>query len=258
LPVKKNPFPTLNNFLTAVSFLTVIPVSIDVTERKNALAEAMVFFPLVGLGMAGISLGLVHLLEPFLSERLVNILLVLFPIVLSGGLHIDGLADFFDGFFQGKNRDDILRVMKDPHIGVWGTLAVVFFVLLKWELLALLPSKGTMFLSAITLSRWSHVFLSYLQPYARGDGGLGDTVAKKVGKRELWGTSVFALSAVLLLNPNGLWVFLGIFVFVLGMGRLCRKKIGGITGDTIGATGEMSEIVSYILFLGITKLTAVS
>ena len=254
---KKNPFPILNDFLVAVSFLTILPVSIDVTEKKNALARAMIFFPLVGLGIAGISFGLVHLFEPFLSERLSNLLLVLIPIVLSGGLHTDGLSDFFDGFFQGKNRDDILRVMKDSRIGVWGTLSIIFFVLIKWELLMILPLKGKIFLLAMTLSRWSHVFLSYLQPYARSEGGLGESVAKKVGAREIIGASIFTLLAAFLLGWKGLCEFLGIFLFVLWMGHFCQKKIGGITGDTIGATGEMSEIISYILFLVITKLSPV-
>ena len=257
MPIKKNLFPILNDFLIAVSFLTILPVSIDVTEKKNVLARAMIFFPLVGLGIAGVSLGLVHLLEPFLSERLSNLLLVLIPIVLSGGLHTDGLSDFFDGFFQGKNRDDILRVMKDSHIGVWGALSIIFFVLIKWELLMILPFKGKIFLLAMTLSRWSHVFLSYLQPYARSEGGLGESVAKKIGAREIIGMSILTLLVAVLLSWNGLCVSLGIFLFVLWMGHFCQKKIGGITGDTIGATGEMSEIISYILFLLITKLSPV-
>jgi cobalamin 5'-phosphate synthase/cobalamin synthase len=240
----------------AVSFLTILPVTVDVTEKKNALARAMIFFPLIGLGIAGISLGLLHWLEPFLSVRLSNLLLVLLPIILSGGLHTDGLSDFFDGFFQGKNRGDILRVMKDPHIGVWGTLSIVFFVLIKWELLMVLPSKERIFLVAITLSRWSHVFLSYLQPYARSEGGLGETVAKKIGFKEVIGASISTLLVVALLGWIGLCVSLGIFLFVLWMGHFCRRKINGITGDTIGATGEMSEIISYVLFLVVTKLSS--
>lgn len=257
MPIKKNRFPILNDFLIAVSFLTIFPVSIDVTEKKNALARAMIFFPLVGFGIAGVSLGLVKLLDPFLSERLGNLLLVLLPIVLSGGLHLDGLSDFFDGFFQGKNRDDILGAMKDPHIGVWGTLSIIFFILIKWELLMILPSKGKILLVAITLSRWSHVFLSSLQPSARSEGSLGEAVAKKVGAREIIGSSILTLLAVFLLGWKGLYEFFGIFLFVLWMGNFCQKKIGGITGDTIGATGEMSEIISYILFLAITKLSPV-
>ena len=85
--------------------------------RAFILTLAMIFFPLVGLAIAGVSLGVVYLLEPFLSERLSTLLLVLIPIVLSGGLHTDGLSDFFDGFFQGKNRNDILQVMKERLSG---------------------------------------------------------------------------------------------------------------------------------------------
>ena len=251
LPIKKNQLPILNDFFTAVSFLTIIPVSVEGAEKKNALASAMIFFPLVGFGIAGVSFGLVHFWEPFLSERISNLLLVLLPILFSGGLHIDGVADFFDGFFQGKNREDILRVMKDPHIGVWGSLSIVFFVLIKWEPLMIVPFKGKIFLIAMTLSRWAQVFLSYSHSYAGKETGLGESVAQKIGRKEFAGATVFTFLAALLLGWKGLCVFLGIFLFVLGMGAFYKKKINGITGDLIGATAEMSELAAYVLFITI-------
>lgn len=250
---KKSPFPILDDFFLAVSFLTIIPLTVAVSDRKNALASAMLFFPAVGLGIAALSLGLVALLEPFFPERFLNLLLVLFPIVLSGGLHVDGLADFFDGFFQGKTREDILAVMKDPRVGVWGALSVVFLVLIKWELLMMAPFKEKIFLFAVTLSRWSFVVLSYLHPPARKEGGLGETVARKTGLRELGGASLCAFAVALLLGWRGFCVGAGVLVFVLAAGHFYRRKIGGITGDTIGATGEMSEVVAYLLFIVITK-----
>ncbi len=254
MQIKKNQNPILIDFLTAVSFLTIIPIAVAVSDRKNALPSAMIFFPVVGFGIAVACLGLVQVLEPVFGERFANLLLVLFPIVLSGGLHTDGLADFFDGFFQGKNREEILRVMRDPHIGVWGALGIVFFVLVKWELLMILPHKEKIFLVAMTLSRWSHVFLSYLQPYARPEGGLGELVARKVGRPQLTGASIFAFGAALLLAGKGLGVFgVGLF-FVWLMGQFYQKKIGGITGDLLGATGEMTEIASYVLFLSFIKI----
>jgi adenosylcobinamide-GDP ribazoletransferase len=174
---------------------------------------------------------------------------VLFPILLSGCLHMDGFADFFDAFFQKKDRQEILTVMKDPHIGVWGVVGVMFCILLKWECLMIVPFRFESFLLAITLSRWAHVFLSYLQPYAGQDGGLGQAVAKKVGIRELLGASVFTLAVALILGLPGLLVFLIIALMVVLLGRFYKYRIGGITGDLIGATGEMCEIAAYMVIL---------
>ncbi len=249
MPTKKNLPAFLNDFLVALSFLTVLPISVEVSDKKNALARAMMFFPLIGLGIAAVSLGAAHVLKPYFPERLINLLLVLFPIVISGCLHTDGLADFFDGFFQGKNKEDILAVMKDPHIGVWGVMGILFFVLLKWELLMIVPFKEKIFLIAITLSRWAQVFLSSLQPYARREGGLGESVAGQVGGVQLAIAGIITILVSLMIGIKGVIAFIVIGVFVFLMGKFCQRRIGGITGDLIGATGEMSELLTYFLFV---------
>ncbi len=251
MPEKNKQNPLCDDFFTALSFLTIIPVRGSVQRRKDALASSMFFFPLVGFGIAAVSLGLSRISGVFLSQRIANLLLVLFPILLSGCLHMDGFADFFDAFFQKKGREEILRVMKDPHIGVWGVVGVVFCILLKWECLMIVPLKAQSFLLAMTLSRWAHVFLCYLQLYAGQEGGLGEAVAKKVGLRELMGSTILTLPVTLMLGLPGLFVFSVIALFVLLSGRFYKGRIGGITGDLIGATGEMSEIIVYMVILSI-------
>ena len=146
------------DFLSAVSFLTIVPIPSRILSKTRSLVSSMVFYPFIGFLIAALSLGLVAGLKPFLSERLESLLLVLFPILLSGGLHVDGLADFFDGFFQGRNREGILAVMKDSRIGVWGTLSVVFLVLLKWEFLMIVPVREMSFLTALTLISWKEAW----------------------------------------------------------------------------------------------------
>ncbi len=249
MPEKNRQNPLHDDFFTALSFLTIIPVRGSALDRKNALASSMFFFPLIGFGIAAVSLGASKIAEPFLSQRIANLLLVLFPILLSGCLHMDGFADFFDAFFQKKDQEEILRVMKDPHIGVWGVVGVMFCILLKWECLMIMPFKIQSFLLAVTLSRWAQVFLSYLQPYARKEGGLGESVAQKVSARGLLGASIFTLPVALMLGLPGLIVFLVVALMVIFLGRFYKRRIGGITGDLIGATSEMSEIAAYMVIL---------
>jgi len=240
------------NFLTAVSFLTIIPVSPRFFKKKYALNKSLRYFPLVGLLIGMVSLLCVSFFQNNFSERFINLLLVLFPVIFTAGLHLDAVADFLDGFFQGKNKEDILRIMKDSHIGVWGVTGVIFCILLKWELLSILPSKNTGYLLALTLSRWTHVFLSYHHTYARPEGGLGKLVVGKIKIEELLVASVFTFVISLWLGWHGILVYLGVLCFVWLMGKLYKKKLGGVTGDILGATGEMTEIVVFISLVVLT------
>ena len=236
----------IKDFGTAVLFLTILPAPRPAQHDHRALASSMIFFPLVGFLIAAVSLGLVTAVTPFFPERFSTLLLVLIPILLTGALHVDGFADFFDAFFFGRSREHMLQIMKDSRIGVWGAVSIVFLVLMKWELLLLVPMRGKTFLAALALARWSQVLLSWFQPAAREGEGLGSQVAKRVGARELIGSSVFALAACALLNVQGFALALAVVAFVLISGVIYKKKFGGITGDLIGATSEMTELTVFL------------
>jgi len=237
----------------------------------------MGYFPFVGFCIGLLSLIIVSVFEQAFSQRLVNLLLVLLPILLSGGLHVDGLADSFDAFFhpprsnknpegreiaekqnrerfaRGKSKEDILRVMRDSRIGVWGALSIVFLVLIKWELIMLLPNKAVNYLFALSASRWAHVVLCFLLPYAREENGLGKEVAGLIQKKELLLSTFLMLGISLLLGLKGVVVLLMCWGFIYLLSRFYKRKIDGITGDVIGATGELTEIFVYItivIFIG--------
>ena len=236
---------TFQSFLTALSFLSILPVQ---TGKASAakLASSMIFFPVVGFLIASVSLCLVHFLEPFFYHRIAALLLVLFPILLSGGLHLDGFADFCDGL-QGKTRTDMLRIMKDSRTGVWGAGSVFFLILLKWELILMLSSRAEIYLLALTVSRASQVFLSFALPYAGYEKGLGKSVAQKVKKRELMGAGLFTvLTGFFLLGFVGieLMALTTLFIFLLGL--FYKKKLGGVTGDLLGASSELTELVIFL------------
>lgn len=247
----------------ALSFLTVIPLpgarkgglaradgsglpDRAADRRLSKLARAMIFFPLVGFLIGTASLLIGAGLSTSLFPRLQALALVTLPILLTGGLHLDGFADFCDGF-GGKNKEEILRIMRDSHVGVWGVAGVLLLLIWKMELLAALPSRGGAFLLSLTASRWAQVVLAYFLPYANPEGGLGESVAKKVKVRELSGATGFLAVLVFFLGVPGLVTFLALLPFLVLAGFLFFKRVGGITGDLLGAASEATEV--YVLFI---------
>ncbi len=238
----------ISEFFEAVRFLTILPLPGGGGEGK--LARATFFFPLVGFLIAVATLAVTQLLSFDLFVRLEALSLVTLPILLTGGLHLDGLADFCDGFFGAKEKNEIFRIMRDSRVGAWGVLGVILALFWKWELLASLSGRGSALLFSLTASRWAQVVLAYFLPYANPAGGVGELVAKKVGLRELVGASVFLSLVGFFLKGKGVLCFIALLPFLAGIGFLFRKRVGGVTGDLLGAASEMTEIfILLVLFL---------
>lgn len=238
----------ISNFVLAVRFLTILPL--PYREKEGDLARAMFFFPLVGFLIGILSLVLTQALSLPVFIRLEALGLVTFPVLLAGGLHVDGFADFCDGFFAGKNKEGILQIMRDSRIGVWGALGTVLLLFWKWELLASLSGRSGALLLALTASRWAQVVLAYFLPYANPSGGLGEGVAKKVKIRELTGATAFLALVTFFLGAKGLVCFIALLPFLAGIGFLFWKRLGGLTGDLLGAASEVTEVfMFFILFL---------
>lgn len=234
----------IRDLLEAFRFLTVFPFP-QRFGKTGTLSRSMLFFPLVGFVIGALSLGIYFLARSFFSERISALILIGTPILLSGGLHVDGFADFCDGFFGGKDRADVLRIMKDPNIGVWGALGLVFLVLAKFELIQLAFPKEKVFLMAMAASRWTQVALSFFLPYAGSGGGLSEGVAGRVKVSCFLGATLFVLFPVLWLGAKGVLIFSALIVFLILLSILFRKKIGGLTGDVIGASSEMTELFIF-------------
>lgn len=239
----------INHFLEAVRFLTILPV--PGRNGKGDLARATFFFPLVGLLVGVVSIGITRLLSLDSFGRLESLAFVTLPILLTGGLHVDGFSDFCDGFFGGKGKDEVLRIMRDSRIGVWGALGILLAVFWKWELLASLARRKEVFVLALTASRWSQVVLSYFLSYANSEGGLGQSVAKKVGLSELIGASALLALLVFFLKGWALLCWFALLPFLAGLGFFFWKRVGGITGDLLGAASEATELfillVSFLI-----------
>jgi len=236
---------------TALAFLTLLPSPRYDDFKGDELGRAMGAFPLIGLLLGGILFGIDLLLVPRLPAGLVNIILIATLVLLTGGIHLDGLMDTADGFGGGNNRARVLEIMRDSRTGSFGVLAVILLLMVKWEALnSLSPSiKGPALLLMPVLARWGQVMLAYISPSARVDG-FGRHVIKGLGIPSLATAFSSALViAVLLAGWPGLALIVLASVFSFLWSRLFVIRIGGITGDVIGALSELLEVIILLFFV---------
>ena len=245
-------------FLVAVQFLTRIPTPQVANLPADWLARSGKYFPLVGAiigGLSALALLGAHLI--WRTGALPALLAVGAGLVLTGALHEDGLADAADGFGGGRSPEQRLAIMKDPRLGTYGALALGFALALKTAALATLPAQlgAAGLLSAHVGARAAAVWTMSFLPYA------AEATASKVaapqralGFWELGLTLAFALAPVLLLiPPAGLACAGGAALTALLVARGSAKRIGGHTGDVLGAVEQAYEIV---FLLALSALSA--
>ena len=241
-----------NELLSALQFLTVITIRKTLPFDEVTFGRSAAFFPLVG----GIIGGLVWCLDLMLSQLfppvLLSVVLTAALAILSRGLHLDGLADSADGFFGGRDRQHCLDIMKDSRIGTFGVLALTGVLLLKVRALDLLAGEmrtHALFLAPL-LSRWALVGMAFHSRPAR-DEGLGALLVRNVRGRELLWASAFSLVVTTVVGGCvGLLLFAVITGITVGVTRYCRHRLGGVTGDTFGAIGELVETVALCWYAG--------
>lgn len=232
---------------SAVAFLTVIPAAGRSGDAGTRLGRA--YFPAVG-ALLGFGAGVVLLVVSTLITPLVGAAAALAVLaLLTGGLHLDGLADTADGLFGGRDRERRLEIMRDPRVGSFGAIALVLVLLIDAGLLAsIAPARAVLSLVvAGALSRWAMLWLVVLLPYARPQG-LG--MAASGGHRvfDLVLGSLLAAVACLLDWRRALIAVLLVAVTATGLAAFARKRIGGATGDVYGAAVEICQLAVLVAF----------
>jgi cobalamin 5'-phosphate synthase/cobalamin synthase len=230
---------------TALAFLTRIPVPVAWTGGAEVVGRSSRFFPLVGLLLGGCYWCVAQLPFPPLVTAVAILISEAF---LTGALHMDGLADMGDGFGGGHTREDVLRIMKDHQIGTYGAVALLLALLLKASALAELLPAGKLWplVFAPAAARWVTVWLSLRGPYARSSGT--GAVSHFIGWTEVVWASGWVACLLVLWRSEQAWIA---FVPVLLCGefllRWGRRKIGGVTGDVIGAATFVSEVLVLVV-----------
>ena len=254
----------MKDFVLMIQFLTRIPLKMEVKTDKNSFARGVLFFPLIGLIIGLFNYALYASTLAILPQGgvfLATVFAVIGNIIITGGLHIDGLADTCDGIFSGRKRERILEIMKDSHIGTFGTIAIIVDLLLRIGLINGLTGKfaAIAIILSPVLSKTAVVQLMTISTYARAEG-MGGFFLGKLDRWRITGSlflEVFILNLTLflLLGPIKLMdvilinlVVSGcILVLIFVYRSYIYKYIKGMTGDTIGAANEIFEWV----FLGL-------
>ncbi|WP_266160852.1 adenosylcobinamide-GDP ribazoletransferase [Dyella silvatica] len=235
----------MRGLLAAIGFLTRLPVPVSTFDDARAQSSSLAWYPLVGLLLGGWLCGLawlVHGWPPMLSAAV----LLLAWVVSTGGLHLDGLADSADAWVGGLgDRERTLTIMKDPRSGPAGVSALILLLLTKFAALASVTTPLWSALLLAPLLARSALTLAFLSiPYVRS-GGLGSGLVDAPRLACMVGLLCAAVVCVAFGWRGGLALLCTLMVFI-GWRHACRKRLGGMTGDTCGALTELVEVVVLI------------
>ncbi len=245
------------SFLFALSFLTIIPVLYRRQISPGEAGRSIAYFPVVGIIIGLILAALNWLLSLFLPSMIVNGLLIVSLVVISGALHLDGFVDTCDGLAGHKAVEDRWAVMHDSRAGAFGIIGAVLLLLVKYVSLSSVPGSLLMVTLVLVpvLSRWAMAYAVFAYPYARPDG-LGKsfkqgaswqgfavataiTLAAAIGLARLANAAYFYLT--------GLAIMSGVWVVVIAVAAYLKRKFSGLTGDTYGAINEVAEVTVLII-----------
>jgi adenosylcobinamide-GDP ribazoletransferase len=233
----------------AFAFMTVLPIRLKEELSPGDLGKASSWYPLVGVFIGGLVWLAKYGLQQVFTPLLAAVLSVAFWVFLSGGLHLDGLADCFDGMLNSSLPERRLEIMKDPRLGTFGGLGLVLALLIKVEAVySLAPgSDWIAILTAAALGRWM-ILLAGKQPLAR-PGGMGADFALGLRMSSFAWAAILPVVLVILGGWRGLIAAGLAHLAALGIFRLVRSRLGGVTGDVYGLIVEVTELVVLLTFV---------
>ncbi len=237
----------MKGFLAALQFLTIIPVKLKGGVSEDEMPSSAAWFPAVGL-IVGILLAFAYeALSRIFPVPVVCAFVLTLSEAVTGGLHIDGFIDTMDGIASGADRKRMLEIMHEGRPGALGLASVILLFLSKYSLLLSLP-EGTAGISLVAMSvmsRASFVASAVFYPYAReGSEGLGKVFIGKVKQPAAVIAAVTLLAVVIFIfRARALILLPAVAAAFIACNLYFSKKLGGVTGDTIGAVGEVLEVI---------------
>ncbi|MBN1384250.1 MAG: adenosylcobinamide-GDP ribazoletransferase [Elusimicrobia bacterium] len=237
------------SFFTAVGFLTIIPVP---KKYSREFRHSIIFFPIAGLLIGGILTGIYLLFSKFTPKIVTDFLVLAVLTSISGGIHIDGLADTLDGFYGGKDKSSIIGIMDDPHPGTIGITGIILILLGKFLLLYSLPLEHVfqaLILTAV-ISRFCMTLpIAISKPAKEGLGKTFISSAKGIDCLIAGILTVIIILTFTHFELSVLTIFAAVILFTLIFTKLSEYKIGGITGDILGFINEISEVLTLLIVI---------
>jgi adenosylcobinamide-GDP ribazoletransferase len=240
-------------FWSALQFLTIFPTPLRHKVTDKTSGQSLTYFPLVGLILGGILLGLNYILALVLPSSIVNALLIIALVILTGAHHLDGFIDTCDGVIAGSSKKERLAIMSDSKVGTFGIVGAILLLLLKYASLSSVPILPALLLMP-TLSRWAMVSIIFTFPYAKRYG-MGLAFKQGANWQRLTITTIITLVvAVALLKLWGLVLIAALWLIAFGIASYFRSRLGGLTGDNYGAINELAEVLVLLLLVLIERL----
>lgn len=243
----------MKTFILALQLMTRLPINKEIEVTDERLIRGIVYWPFVGVIVGAIDCIVFALLSFLLPKSVAAAFAVLCQLCVTGGFHLDGLCDTADAIYSARTRERMLEIMKDSRIGTNGVIAAIFDIGLRILVLCQLDNPVPAILLAPVAGKCIQGILMYKANYPR-EHGLGASYVGKISAATMLG----CLFCGLLMIELGLvlgghrWLLLAPVIFILfsvGYRRYIEKKIGGMTGDTLGAGSELSEIIFLLTLL---------
>jgi len=249
--------------LAALRFLTIIPTPRRYEVSAEELGASQGYFPLVGLLLGVILAGIDWLLSLILPASIVNAVIIIVLLLLTGALHIDGFIDTCDALVGRKTPQERWRIMSDSRVGGFGVVGAFCLLLLVYVSLGEISETYKMIALILmpALSRWSMVYAIFAFPYAK-PVGLGRTFKEQANWKKLTlATSLVLASTLGLLITKGLVLFFVglalifmVWVVAATVGLFLQRKFAGLTGDSYGAINEVTQVFVLVYFCFAARL----
>lgn len=234
-------------FFTALTFFTRIPCAKWGVHTEQDLNRSTRYFPLVGIVVGALVALVFYLAARVLPQNLAILISMVASLLLTGAFHEDGLSDAVDGLGGGWEKEQVLSIMKDSRIGNYGAAALFIALLIKFETLAALPATRipALLIAAHALSRLVAASLILTQQYVR-ENGKAKPLATQMTSAEFSLCALFGLAPLYWLPLQALWALLPVLLVRWWFGRILQRKLGGYTGDCLGAMQQLGEITFYM------------
>lgn len=241
----------MDGLILGIQFFTRIPIKKEISFNDKNIGNSLFYLPFIGL-IIGLISALPMIFLQGTSKPMASLLTLIILLFLTGGLHLDGLADTFDGFLSGRKQERIMEIMRDSTLGVFGAIALILIILSKYLVLYELPINGWIgIVFSLANARLVVAYIIISKENARNEG-LGVLFKKSSGRIKVLYSGVIYSIILVYFNPLYLIPLIGSIIVGELMSLWAYKKINGLTGDVYGAIIEICEVTSLIIFWGVT------
>lgn len=243
----------LRLLFTALTFFTRLPGP-AFTFQEHEFAHAARYFPLIGILVGAVSAGVYFLANRYFPIEIAVLASMAVGLWLTGAFHEDGLADAVDGLGGSWSQERALAIMQDSRLGSYGAIGLFMALFTKFEAVVHLPptTVPVALIAGHALSRFGATLVIFTHTYVR-PGGKAQPFAARLSAPGLVLAGLFGLLPFGLLEPRMLWALLPVAVVWLWFTRLLQRRIGGYTGDCLGATQQLCELAFYLGLLGLVS-----